>query len=47
MAFNAMRMDDFCCFARAGMKLQLLSTVGVQSAHPDFQDKSAYGASVG
>jgi hypothetical protein len=47
MALDAVRQHDFGCFARAGMKLQLLPTVGVRSAHADFQDKSAYPASVG
>jgi hypothetical protein len=36
MALDAMRQHDFCCFARARMKLQLLSTWGIRSTHADF-----------
>jgi hypothetical protein len=46
MMFDAVRMDHFCGFARAGMKLQLLSAWGIQSSHTDFQHKRAYYALV-
>jgi hypothetical protein len=47
MMSDAVRMGDFCCLTRAGMKLQLLSAWGIQSSHADFQDKCAYYAFVG
>jgi hypothetical protein len=47
MMSDAVRMGDFCCLTRAGMKLQLLTAWGIQSSHADFQDKCAYYALVG
>jgi hypothetical protein len=44
MMSDAVRVNDFCCFARAGMKLQLLTAWGIQPSHADFQDKCTYYA---